>query len=318
MNEKLHDQQPQLSQQGYPPSPYYYPAPHEENEINFFDLWAVIWNYKRIIFLITILFTSVALAVALHATPIYRAEVLLAPVTEEKSSNFSSLDSQLGGLAALSGINFGSSASKHEAIAFFKSRVLAEQFIRDEGLLPILFSDSWDFQNKKWNVENEEDIPTMWDAYKIFNKGVRSVSVDIKTGLVTLSIEWKDPKLCAEWASKLVNRVNEYMRNRTVQDAENNLKYLKEALTKTSSVELHEAIYRIIESQIKVIMFAKAREEYSFKIIDPPVIPQQKIRPKRRQIVIIGFILGLMVGVFITFFSNFVKEKIISERNNAK
>lgn len=233
----------------------------------------------------------------------------MAPVTEEKGSNLSNLAGQFGGLAALAGVNLGGGGgTKDESIAFLKSRALTEKFIKDENLLPVLFSENWDSENKKWNVEKPEDTPTMWDAYKIFNKSIRKVSEDRKTGLVTLAIEWKDPKLAADWAGKLVERVNKHMRERAVQESEKNLKYLKNALSRTSSVEVQEAIYGIIESQIKTIMLSKSREEYSFKVIDPPVVPEDRIKPKRRQIVMLGFIIGIFLGVFIAFGRNYIKQ----------
>ena len=43
-------------------------------------------------------------------------------------------------------------------------------------------------------------------------------------------------------------------------------------------------------------MLANVREDYAFKVIDPAMVPKTKIKPQRRQIVIIGFFLGLIIG----------------------
>lgn len=55
-------------------------------------------------------------------------------------------------------------------------------------------------------------------------------------------------------------------------------------------------------------MLAKSREEYSFKIIDPPVVPEERIKPKRRLIVMLGFIIGFFLAVFFAFGKNYIKQ----------
>lgn len=323
MNENKNTQdpkpdQPQHSPQGYPPPPYYYPPSYEEDELNLIDLWRVIWDSKWLIISITVLCTGIAVTAALLTTPIYRSEVLMLPVPDENSNGQSSVIGQFGGSATLTGINVGAvSGSKVEAVALLKSRALTEQFIKEGKLLKILFFDKWDAEKERWIVDNSSEIPSMWDAYKVFNNNVRKVSEDIKTGLITLAIEWPDPKLAAEWAGKLLKLVNKNMRERAVHEAERNLVYLKKALTKTSSMEVQEAIYRIIEGQIKTVMLAKSREEYSFKVVDPPVVPEQKIKPKRTIMVMLGFVAGFFLGVFIAFTRNFVKQKFQVETDTS-
>jgi len=308
MNDKLKDQTMQRLQQKDPPQNHY-PSQYTEDEYSLFDFCVVLWNRKLVIFLTTLIITSVAIAYALMSTSIYRAEVLMAHVSTEQSNRFNSIANQFGNLATLYGVNIGDNrSSKDEAIAYLKSRVLTEAFIKDEKLLPHLFYKIWDKDKQKWNIQYQEKIPTLWLAYKIFHEKVRRVIVDRKTGLVTLSVEWKDPKIAAEWAAKLVDRVNEQMRDRAIREAERNLEYLRSALLKTSSVEVQEAIYRIIENQIKTIMLAQARKEFAFRVVDPPVVPEERAKPRRRQIVIIGFLIGVVFSVMGVLGKEFIKR----------
>jgi len=312
MNEKSQDQQKQQPNppEGYPPPTYFYQSPFDVDRLNIIEIFRVIWAHKWLIALVIALSTGVAIAVALMSTPIYRASILLSPVSDQESNQMSNIAGQFGDLAALAGINVGGGNNrKIEALAYLRSRAIAERFIEDEKLIQVIFSDKWDETKEKWKVDNKKDEPTIWDAYKIFNSSIRRVSEERKSGLVTLSIEWKDPNLAADWAGKLVKRVNKHMRDSAVQESEKNLKYLRSALSQTSSVEVHEAIYRIIESQIKTIMFAKSREEYSFKVIDPPVVPEDKVKPQRRLIALLGSLIGLLVGLIIAFVLNYLKSK---------
>ena len=42
-------------------------------------------------------------------------------------------------------------------------------------------------------------------------------------------------------------------------------------------------------------------EDYAFKVIDPAMVPKTKIKPQRRQIVILGFIFGLILASLMVF-----------------
>jgi uncharacterized protein involved in exopolysaccharide biosynthesis len=294
-NQKDSQQKPQNPM---PPS-YPYSVQPPDDEINLLDLWKVLVEQKMLIFLFTTIATVVALVYALLATPIYRAEALLAPVINEKGGRLSALDGQFGGLASLAGINLGGGGSSVDvAIATLKSRDFTNRFIEDENLMPVLFEAQWDENNKQWI--NIEKPPTLWKAYKIF-KSILAISQDNKTGLITLAIDWKDPVLAAEWLGKLVARVNNKLRQEAIMESEKSIKYLETELQKTSVIEIKESIYNLIEAQTKTKMLANTQEEYAFRVLDSAVVPEEKFKPKRTLIVVLGFIIGGMMGVFLAF-----------------
>ena len=298
-NQKDNQQAPQNPMP--PPYPYY--APPQDDEINLLDLWRMLAEQKKLIFILTAITTSVALAYALLATPIYRAEALLAPVAKEKGGRLSALAGQFGGLASLAGINLGGGGgSVQVAIATLKSRELTYKLIEDENLMPILFENKWNKDIKQW--KNKKKPPTIWRAYKKFNL-IRAISQDKKTRLIKLSIDWKDPVLAADWAGKLVARVNNKLRQEAIIDTEKSIVFLKNELKKTSNIEVKQSIYSLIEGQTKNKMLANTKQDYAFRVIDKAVVPERKIKPKRALIVVVGFILGMMLGVFAVFVRRF-------------
>lgn len=288
-----------------PPGAYCYPAPVvSDDEIDLRELWRVVMNYKWLILAITLVTTSLATAAAFLMTPIYRVEVLLAPVAEEKGGALSSLAGEFGGLAALAGVNISSGGSgKYETIAFLQSRAFAETFIRENNLFTVFFEKKWNPENKTWKVDNPDAIPTMGQAFSLFDNKIRFVSEDKKTGLVTLAIEWRDRELAAQWAADLVQRINQTMRERVIAEAEKSLHFLHQELQKTSVVEVQQSIYKLIEGQTKTMMLANVREEYAFKVIDPPTVPDESqfAKPKRPLFIVVGFIFGGMLGLFVVF-----------------
>ena len=287
------------------------PVPQAEDEINLVDLWRVLVREKWLIFFLILLCTAGAAGAALYMTPIYRAEVLLEPLSEDGKQG-GGLLAQYGGLAAMAGINIGGggSNSKDSNMAVLQSRIFIEKFLTDEKLMPILFHTQWNPKTQSWNVKDPKQIPTLWDGVDYFNKSILKISEDKKSGLVTLSIEWENREQASQWANLLVERINRHLRELAIQDTEKSMKYLNIELEKTSVVELQQAIANILEGQIKKIMMANVRTEFAFKVIDPAVAPPEGhiVKPKRRLMVVLGFVMGLFLGIFAAFIRNFLRQ----------
>jgi uncharacterized protein involved in exopolysaccharide biosynthesis len=286
-----------------PPPPYPgYPAPFvvypPEEPIDWGEYWLVIVKNRKLIGIITAASTLIALLIAFLLPPVYRAEVLLAPVSQDKSEGLSAIANQYGDLAALAGINLGPSKDKTaEYIAALKSRSLSVSYIKEANLMPILFASKWDAEKKQW--KDNTDAPTEWKAFELWDKNIRLVNLDKRTGLVTLIVEWKDPVLAAKWANDFTRHVNTRLRTEAVEEAEKSIAYLEKQLPTTNSVEVQQAIYRLIETQTKKKMIASTREEYAFTTIDPAVTPERKHRPRRTMLVFTGLLLGLAGSVIV-------------------
>lgn len=281
----------------YPGHPVPFVVYPPEEPVNWRVYWQILFEQKKRIGLIVAVSSLLGLGTAFLMTPTYRAETLLAPVTQEKTVGLGAYVAQFSDVAGLLGENLGGGSrdGAAEAIATLKSRALATTFFKEENILPEMFPRKWDGEKKAW--KDELDAPTAWKAFEEFDRNIRFVSVDRKTGLVTLTIEWKDPIRAAQWANKLVNMANTRLRAEAVEDAEKNVRYLEKQLAATSEVEVQQAIYRLIEAQIKRKTLANTREEYAFKVIDPAVTPERPTRPKKLAATLAGFDVGLMIAV---------------------
>lgn len=268
-----------------------------EHGISLRDLGQEFWSQKWLLIGLSLLFGVLAAGYSLTITAIYRSEVVLAPAaTGSGMSNASAL----GGLAGLAGINLTAGSDQTELIAMLESRGFIEAFIKDRGLMPILFADRWDAEAQSWKVENVEDQPDLRDGVDYFTRHVRFVSEDQpRTGLVTLAIEWRDPEQAALWAADLVSRINERARLRDINESQRKLDYLSEQLRQANVIELRQAISRVIEDQMSSMMLAQAQEEYAFKVIDPPVVPKRRIWPKRTLIVLVASFLGGFIAALL-------------------
>lgn len=290
----------------------YYVQPPEttaDDEISLLDLWRVLASYKWLILGITLLATLIAVAVAFYLPPVYRAEVTLAPVTPEEGGRLSSIAGELGGIASLAGINLGSgSGNTEQAIATLKARSFLVPYIEERNLMPVLFADKWNKADKSWMSTSSGRIPTKETAYEAM-KDILTINADKKRGLVTVTVDWKDPHQAAQWANELVARLNRHEKQLAIKETEQSIDFLKNELTKTSVLDLQQAIYRLLEAQTKKVMLANARDQYAFKVIDPAVAPEKKFKPNKKLIVGLGFFTGLIGSVLLAFLLSAMRKR---------
>jgi len=256
------------------------------------DLWVVLGC--------VLLFTALAAAAAFIMVPKYRVQVVMLPVkADDARSALAGMVGQLGGLAGLAGLSLGGGSNKDEYLEYLRSNAFTARFIEDQQLLPVLFDKYWDEDNARWDVDDPEDVPTLADGVRRFDRSVRAVQEDRRTGIVTLSVIWKDRELAAKWANRLVEQANRDLRQRAIEEAEASLRYLDVELAKTNVVDLQQSIYRLIEAQIRAKMLANVREAYAFKVIDPAIAPDADdwIRPKRAAMIAIGAFAGLLAAL---------------------
>ena len=302
------------------PPPYpQYPYPPEEDELSLIDLWNIVWKRKWPWLTFGPLFAVIGIFYALKQPEIFRAEATLVPNSEERGGGgLAALAGQFGGLASMAGINVGGGGSTETAIATLKSRQFLMPFIETEATQKAIFPEEWDQDSESWLVSKErrqdDNRPTKLETYERFVTESLNVSEDKKTGIVTLAVELQDPRLAAEWTNQLADRLNAHLRQQASLEAERNLAYLNEQLSETRVLEIKESLYGLIESQTKNAMLANAKEDYAFKVIDPAVIPEQRVRPKRALIVIAAGMLGGFFGLFLCFVLHFVET---AKRQNA-
>ena len=92
------------------------------------------------------------------------------------------------------------------------------------------------------------------------------------------------------------------MRQEDLRDAEKALEYLTSEVSKTSLVEIRESIYQLIQAQLETQMMAKISNDYVLKIIDPPFFPEDKSKPTRSIICVLGTIMGFLLACLLVLF----------------
>jgi uncharacterized protein involved in exopolysaccharide biosynthesis len=229
----------------------------------------------------------------------YESTVALMAVSGDSSrlGGLGALASQYGDLASLAGVSTPASSRKNEAVAVLQSELLTEAYIKSQNLLPILLDSPKASSIDRWRGSEQDRKPTLWKANQYFKRNVRVVTDDKSTGLITLKITWKDPRLAAKWANDLVKITNTYLKDKAVREAERNIAYLNEQESKTTILEARQAIYSLLKNELDNEMLARGREEFALKVVDP-AFPSEK--PSSLGTVALG-IFGLGFGLITSF-----------------
>jgi uncharacterized protein involved in exopolysaccharide biosynthesis len=290
----------------------------KSEEMDVRELFAEIWRCKWGILATVSTFTIVAVFYALSLPNLYKSEVTLAPVSEEGGLN---LSGQLGGLAALAGVSLGDKGGDKTGLALeiLKSRDFIGRFVEKNDLfIPIMAAKGWemidnqlivdadlyDEAEQKWvrKVKPPFEVkPSTLETVDEFRKSL-VVMQDKTTGMIKLSIEFYSPYLAKEWIVKIVDSINNEMRQRELTEAERSIEYLNNEIEKTNVADLRSMLFSLVEEQTKTVVLANVRDEYVFKTIDPAVVPEKKSAPQRAMLVTLSFISACLLSfIFILF-----------------
>jgi uncharacterized protein involved in exopolysaccharide biosynthesis len=263
-------------------------------EFNMVSLCRVAWANKPLVAVVTVVGGLIALFFALTAIPIFRAEVVVTLVQDNHmgGGGLQQLANQFGSVASLAGVNLGAGGNTdQEYQAVLESRRVVEEFVKRNGLLPLL--------QPNMNVPQP-----LWFAVEKFKKTVLKFDEDKVKGITTVSIEWPDPDIAARWANSFVALANELIRTRARDDSSRNIDYLNKQVAQTNVVELQRVMYNLIQSETKTLMLANAREQYAFNVVDPAVVAGIRVRPKRTLMVLSGLVIGFVGGVLVAWVRN--------------
>lgn len=265
-----------------------------DDEIDLWELWDTVWSGRWLIIAITALFAVGGVTYALNAQQWWRAEVVLAPADRRSAPGALS---QLGGLASLAGVNIGTGGNQ-EPLAVLKSRGFVRDFITEQNLTPVLFAGE----------KTEGPPPDIRDAARVFET-LRVVAEDRRTGLVTLSVRWKDAETAATWANLMVQRLNSRLRAQALAESQRNVDFLQKEMAATSVVSLQQSMGRVLEGEMQKLMLARGNEQFAFKVIDPATPPKQRDAPKRASIAILSTLIGGFLGLLAVFLRKAIRER---------
>lgn len=263
----------------------------------------------------------------------YRSSAMLEPSDELQGGGLSAVAGQLGGIASLAGIDISNNKTKiYSAIETLKSREFVHNFIESNDLYISLFAvKSWDSdlnelaidseiynsETKEWvrsTQDNKSQKPSKGEAYEKFIKKL-SVKEDKQTGLIQVSFDHISPFKAKEVNTLLIQNINNYVRSRDIAQAETSISYLKSKTEDIAFSEMRSVFFKLIEEQIKKRMLAEVRDDYVFRVIDPPFLPEEPHSPNRILITISGTAILMIVFCSALIFLGSPKLRFAASRH---
>jgi uncharacterized protein involved in exopolysaccharide biosynthesis len=262
-----------------------------------------VWRQRKGIGLYLLAGLVAGIVWAIISRPLYEVEVVTVPVDAETAGSASLLESfGLSDLVSMASI--GQVSRKQEAIATLNSRSFLLSVVSDLDLMPHLFGED---ESPTWKKMLGIGSPaTMGDAVDLLRDDIVGVTDDRRSGLVLLRVRWGDRHQSVVWANELVARVNKEMQTRAINRATRELEYLQDELARTESVEVRQAVFRLLEAQLKNLMLANVSDDFALRVLDPALLPDEdksvNLSKKAR------IVLGLLAGMLLAFFFLVRKE----------
>ena len=297
-----------------------------EDEIDLRELFNVLFQGKWIIFSVTAFISIIGVITSLLMPNIYESKALLAPVSQ--SSGIPAALQSYSGLAGLAGISLpsgGNNSNSTQAIQKLRSLSFFENNIFPKIFLPDLMAlESWDagtntlnydesiynLNSNTWidNPDSKNKIPSAQESFNAFG-GLLSLSTDIKTGFISITIKHQSPYIAKEWVDLLINEVNYFYKQKDKSESERAVSYLNEQIVMTSLSEIKKVISELLKEETQKLALIEANDFYVFDFIDPPAVMEKKSEPQRSRISIVIALLGGMLSIIIVFIKYYFFRK---------
>jgi len=218
-----------------------------DDEINLLDYWRVIWKRRWVVIGVFLVAVIAAAIISLLMTPIYQAKATLMPV-ESSQGKFSAAMGTLQNIPFLGGAVGGTlgKTATDKLVTILNSRTIAEDVIKKMDLSKVFFKEAWDGKKGEWKSSKP---PTLQDTVQALQTGIVKVTDDRK-GLISISVEYKDPKLAAGIANEYTTALHQFLIVNAISQAKRNRIFLEKQLV-TTKVDLQRAEEELKSYQTK-------------------------------------------------------------------
>ena len=294
---------------------------NKKNHINLVEIIYLMWGNKFLILVLTSLFSLFSIIYALSLPNYFKSETIVS--VRDSESNAPQIG-QYAGLAQMAGINIGASGGTDKTqflMATLRSRDFFEILVNNNNMIIpsimaskeykassgelIIDSNIYDVKTNKWIIKK----PTNLEAHKVFLSSIMRVSKNDVTGYISISTEHLSPIFAHQLINNIVDQVNIISKEKDLRESKKALEFLQSQSMKTQLRGVTTSINNLIEAQIEKQMTSQISENYLIDYIDKPFIPEEKSKPSRSTIVILGFLFGISISVLIILVRRFVFNK---------
>ena len=229
---------------------------------------------------------------------IYQATAVITPEKDERRQNPS-----LGALASM-GIDVGAPSRVEDLETLFKSNDLAVRIFKNNNVWPILLGDTYDpatggikvpAKGSYFGGEKKRKPLGDWDAIRAAKARLR-VSATRKANTVTVSFESPSADGSANIVKYFLDEGKSRLQEEALNRATKNKKFIEEQIGKTLDALTRDRLYALYGLEVEREMMARNREQFGFRVIDSPRVPDRKFKPARARGAMLASILAFFTG----------------------
>ncbi len=319
----------------------------EEDSISITDIMLILARQLKVIIIIPTLFCIIAIIYAMFFTvPVYTS-------TAKIMSSSSGGVSQAAGIAAQFGITLPTNQSEQKWVypEIIKSRTLAKAMLKQKfdtnefgpqkSLLQIL---TYGNDEPAYGIDTLE-IKAVDNFLKIIE-----ISENLKTSILTLRINASEPNLAAKINQALIEELDahqrEYNKAKTTDTkkfieeriidaekglmaAEENLKIFMDRnrrIENSPALQLEQqrlnrevtvltGVFTTLKQQLETAKIEEVKESEYVVILDPPEVPLQRSKPRKKRMVVLAGIFGIGFGILFAFIREFLLNNKRKEKD---
>ena len=280
------------------------PRRYEEDEINLGEYFVILRRNGWKIVLFSLAAGLVTLLVMFQFPNIYQATAVITPTVDEKRPN-----PALGVLASF-GVEIGSPSKVEDLETLFQSNDLTARVFRKYNLWLIVLPDRFDPATGKlkpcWadrlsGREKGPRTPGDWDAIRVAKDRLH-VSNNKKAGTLSVSFESPSADGSAAIVKYYLDEGKSRLQEEALDRAVKNKKFIEEQIGKTVDALTRDRLYSLYGQEVEREMVGRNREQFGFRVIDAPRVPDRKLKPHRLRVsfasaVISFFVLCIYLGL---------------------
>jgi len=263
------------------------------DEISLPDYIHILSRHRILIIIIVVIAVTATAVISVTSPKIYEARAVIMPVAQSQEHN------GMSAVALQFGITSNQTSNASELFSLLQSNILMERVITKNNLVPVFFGEK--ARKKKANEQ-------IWDGIRYLKRSLYKARDNKRDGIIELSVEFTDPEISAGILNSILTELTDYMSSEAKRVADTNKAYLESLIDKNSDPLIKQKIYSLIARQIEISMMAEVKENFAFKILDPPRIPDRKIRPRIGMNIVLSFIIALIGGICTAFVIEHVRS----------
>jgi uncharacterized protein involved in exopolysaccharide biosynthesis len=141
-----------------------------------------------------------------------------------------------------------------------------------------------------------------WDAIRVAKDRLR-VTTNKRAGTVSISFESPFAEGSADIVKYYLDEGKSRLQEEALDRAVKNKKFIEEQIGKTIDALTRDRLYSLYGQEVEREMMGRNREQFGFRVIDSPRIPDRIFKPKRGQAAITATILSFFIVCVFTLMS---------------